>query len=583
MSVYTGRSDNTVNQLGSMRLTSYRDVLASPNFGKNAVFDSNPWEAGGFAESIPTCTSGLPIADDREVSADCLQMISPALKNVREMTQSLFEANLVGDLAEMRAGPLQYALGMSYRENSFDFVPDNLSDVQNEVDPIAGLFPNERSFGEFDVSEIYGELLIPIVSNGPTGVEHFTVELGGRISDWSMPQMPNLETYKALIDWGVTPRYRIRGGFNRAFRAPNLGELFLRRTQIFGGGGASRDWCSTGLSDPGAFSATPGPINSAQQVAQTLNLCQQLMGFTGASTYYDPLRTQDTAGGLGVPNTFGNPNLREEQADTWTIGVAMDLFEDWRVTVDWWQIDIENMIAVEGADATYQSCMDLGFNPTGDINNSACQRIKRNPTTGAGAQVDRSFTNEGRSSFSGVDLQLNWSHQLEDGGGLTLNTSATINLEEITQDRAALPEVDWAGFGPPAGFGAACALQLQCLNYDYRLINSVGYGRGEWNINVTHQYWPELKNQACRASPDSVACVYNSLPSYGLFSVTGNYRLFERYNVSLGIENLLNEEPPCNNSNPTATPFPTACTRVTDGATYDPLGRQFYISMTMDF
>ena len=182
-------------------------------------------------------------------------MISPALKNVREMTQTILEANLVGDLAEMKAGPLQYALGLAYRENSYNFVPDNLSDIQNEVDPIAGLFPNERSFGEFDVSEIYGELLIPIVSDGPTGFEHFNLELGGRVSDWSMENMPNLETYKALIDWGITQRYRIRGGFNRAFRAPNLGELFIKRTQVFGGFG-TRDWCSTGLSAPGGFSAT---------------------------------------------------------------------------------------------------------------------------------------------------------------------------------------------------------------------------------------------------------------------------------------------------------------------------------------
>ena len=33
VSLYTGRSDNTVDQLGSMRLHSYRDVLAFPNFG----------------------------------------------------------------------------------------------------------------------------------------------------------------------------------------------------------------------------------------------------------------------------------------------------------------------------------------------------------------------------------------------------------------------------------------------------------------------------------------------------------------------------------------------------------------------
>src|SRR5690606_37215998 len=193
VSLYTGRSDNVVNQLGSMRLSTYRDVVASPNWGRNATFDVNPWEFGGFAESIPTCTTGLPVVDDRDVSADCLQMISPALKNIREMTQTIFEGNLVGDLAEMPSGPLQYALGVAYRENSFDYVPDNLSDIQNLADPIAGLFPNESADGEFDVSEIYGELLVPIVQDGPTGVQHLNLELGARVSDWSMSHMPTLE------------------------------------------------------------------------------------------------------------------------------------------------------------------------------------------------------------------------------------------------------------------------------------------------------------------------------------------------------------------------------------------------------
>ena len=234
VTVSTGRSDNVVNQLGSVRLSSLRALYLVPNYGRGAVFDPNPTHSG-FAESNPTCASGLPIIDRFVPTEDCVQILSPSLKNEREMTQNILEANLTGDLVEMPSGPLQYALGLSYRDNSFNFVPDNLSDNANFLDPIAGTYPNEPSFGEFDVSELYGELLIPIVDDGPTGVDHFTVELGGRMSDWSMSNMPTLETYKALIDWGFTPRYRMRGGFNRAFRAPNLGELYIARTQIFGG------------------------------------------------------------------------------------------------------------------------------------------------------------------------------------------------------------------------------------------------------------------------------------------------------------------------------------------------------------
>jgi outer membrane receptor protein involved in Fe transport len=598
MSLYTGRSDNTAVQLGSTRLTTYKNMLASPNYGRNAAFDQNPNESGGFAEVIPTCTSGLPVVTDFEVSPDCVQMLAPALKNLQEMTQTIFEANLVGDLAEMRSGPLQYALGYTYRENSFDYTPDNLSDTQNITDPITGLFPNEHSGGEFDVSEIYGELLIPIIEDGPIGVEHFRVELGARVSDWSMEQMPNLETYKALMDWAVSPRYRIRGGFNRAFRAPNLGELFFRRTQVFAAGGATRDWCSQNLSAPGTFSATapdhvaavaagPGgnpPAVPAQlgnptpQTLHTLDMCRQLMGSEGAFLYYDnrPFTEQATAGGVGIPISFGNPNLREEQADTWTIGVAMDILEDWQLTVDWYQIQIENMIALESGDTTYQQCLDLAFNPSGSLTHPACVRIERNPGTGGGATVERSFTNAGIADFSGVDLQLTWNHQLDNGGGLNLNVAANMPLEEITQDNVNVLPIDHAGFN-------SCGLQLQCQNYDYRLFTTIGYqSQGNWQVSVRHQYWPELKNNACRTNTESVNCLYNSLPSYGHFALTGFYR-FNNYTVSAGIENLLDEEPPCIGANPAATPFPTACSHTGDGSTYDPLGRRFFLSMSMEF
>jgi outer membrane receptor protein involved in Fe transport len=579
VSLYTGRSDNIVNQLGSMSLVAYRNVLSSPNFGRNFTYDQNPWEFGGFAESTPSCPTGLPIMKRFMPAPGCVSMVSPSLKNQREMTQTILEANLVGDLAEMRAGPLQYALGASYRENSFNFVPDNLSDVENVVSSIAGLFPNEASNGYFDVTELYGELLIPIVADGPTGVEHFNVELGGRISDWSMEQMPNLETYKALIDWAVTPRYRIRGGFNRAFRAPNLGELFLKRTQIFGTGGATRDWCSQNLNQPGTFSATPptGPTGTpTQQNLQTLAICRALMG-SGAAAYYDDrlLTEQPTAGGLGVPNSFGNPNQREEQADTWTLGVAMDLLNDFTLTVDWYQIEIKNMIALEGADSTYQRCLDIQFNPSGDPNAPACRNIQRNPSTGNAGFVNRAFTNEGFAKFSGVDTQLNWSKQLAGGGGLNLNLVANWPVHEITRDRPDLAPIDHAGYD-------SCGLQMQCQNYDYRVFTTVGYSRGMWGFNVRHQHWPTLEHNACRTNPLANACINSTFPDYNLVSAAANLR-FDRYSVNFGIENLLDKDPPCLGADPANVGFPLACTHTGLGATYDPLGRRYYVSLVMDF
>jgi amino-acid N-acetyltransferase len=89
------------------------------------------------------------------------------------------------------------------------------------------------------------------------------------------------------------------------------------------------------------------------------------------------------------------------------------------------------MIAVESADATYQRCLDIGFNPTGDINNSACQQIFRSPTSGAGGYINRSYNNLGRSDFEGIDVQLNWSHQFAGVCGLEVSAYRAEQVGEI--------------------------------------------------------------------------------------------------------------------------------------------------------
>ena len=580
ITVSTGRTDNIIVQRGSSRISTYRAIMAFPNYGQNAIFDPNPYVAG-FAESIPTCTSGIPIIDNRAMSEDCATMFSPDLKNTNQVTQTILEANLVGDLIEMPAGPLAYAAGYTYRENSYVFEPDNLSDNQNLIDPIAGLFPNEDSGGEFDVSEIYGELLVPLVSNGPTGVQHLNLELGARVSDWSMEQVSNLTTYKALLDWAITPNYRIRGGWNRAFRAPNLGELFIGRTQIFGGGGTVfGDHCSQNMNNPASYSATSA---SEAQAAQTLAICRALMTESGAAEYYDnrELADQPTGGGLGIRNSFGQPLLNEEQADTFTLGVVMNFHENFTFTVDYYTIEIEDMIALEGADSTYERCLSMAFNPSGDADAPACQQIFRNPSNGNAANIDSSFTNEGRAVMSGIDLQLNWSRQLGNGG-INLNTVANYNLEATTQDRPGLEEIDHAGY-------SSCALQIQCQRYEYRLFTTFSYFTGPWTVSVRHQHWPSLDNSACRTNTQSNGCLYSTNPSYNLFALTAGYRFQDRYRVSLGIENLLDEEPPCLGYNPDANGgrFASPCTRGGgfggSGAVYDPLGRRFFVGMNMEF
>jgi len=584
VSVSTGRTDTQNILTGSIRLTSYRQLLASPNYGAGFEGDPNP-AVVGFAEGKPTCTSGIPIVRSFNMSSDCIEMLYAPLQNQTSMKQNIIEANLVGDLMDMRAGPLGYALGVTHREARFDFNPDNLIRQGSLADTIAGTFPTTISGGEFDVSEIYGELLVPIVSDGPRFVEHFTVELGGRISDWSVDQVDKVETYKALLDWGITPRYRLRGGFNRAMRAPNLGELFVGRSQVFQSlPTVFGDQCSQ-RNIAGPFSANPA-VSGAAQAAHSLAICRELMGAGGAFEYYDnrPISQQPETGGVGTQNTFGNPKVFEEQADTLTLGVVMDIFENTTLTVDYYEIEIVDMIGIQSPDSTFQSCLSIDLNPTGDATIPVCQSLVRNPGTGNAANIDLTFTNQGRAKVAGVDVQLDWTRMFN-SGGLNVSFIANYNIKSETQDRAELGTVDWAGT-------RGCALQIECQGYDYRTFTTLNYFRGPWNVTLRHQFWPDILDGTF-ATGGVVDPRGNVNTSYSLFYLGAGFSFSDRYTVRFGIENLFDKEPPFTGGDATNSRFPVPAQHITSvgrggfgaggSSVYEPLGRRGFVSMTMDF
>src|SRR5690606_38524531 len=79
-------------------------------------------------------------------------------------------------------------------------------------------------------------------------VQQLELELGARYSDYS--ETDSETTWKILGNWRINDQVRLRGGFNRATRAPNLGELFLNQQEVFTGGGSFGDPCSPRANAP---------------------------------------------------------------------------------------------------------------------------------------------------------------------------------------------------------------------------------------------------------------------------------------------------------------------------------------------
>ncbi|MGB5492765.1 MAG: TonB-dependent receptor, partial [Woeseiaceae bacterium] len=84
--------------------------------------------------------------------------------------------------------------------------------------------------GEYDVNELFLEARVPILE----GNQDLALDLGYRYSDYST--FGGESTYKVGFEYAPVDFLRVRAGFNRAVRVPNVDELFQPQTNgLFGG------------------------------------------------------------------------------------------------------------------------------------------------------------------------------------------------------------------------------------------------------------------------------------------------------------------------------------------------------------
>src|SRR5690606_2497350 len=108
-----------------------------------------------------------------------------------------------------------------------------------------------------------------------------------------------------------------------------------------------------------------------------------------AQEYYAPGSDQPN-GGSWTPfvNATGNTNVNPEEAETYTAGFVFTpdsgraLWDGITATVDWYSIEVTDMISVEPAEVVYQECLSVAANPTADPLTPACLRVNRNPGSG---------------------------------------------------------------------------------------------------------------------------------------------------------------------------------------------------------
>ncbi len=581
-SVNHGVTQTNTKQTGIYSLERLRAVMGAPNFGRGFTATGNA-AFGGFGASTATCTSGLNLfmVPEGGYSQDCLEAVSADLKARTYTRQTIVEANMQGKLVDLPAGALRGAIGASYRELDFEFTNDTLStEGRSFNDQALGIYPSGNSKGQFNVQEVYGELLVPLLSDIPA-IQQLSLELGGRISDFSTTGTSY--TYKILGDWQVTDWMRLRGGYNRAERAPNVAELFLARQQIFGANNVG-DLCSR--ANPGPFSANPANASGAQVEA----VCRAMMPNSVAeNAYYNggPGQTDVSTGGFAWPSAIGNPNLTPEKADTWTAGVVLSspfdtpMLSRLRLSVDYYNISVKDAIGQQSVGIVLRSCFDPALNPlvgtdaVAAANSAACQAITRNAVTGGLDNINLTYVNNARFRVQGIDANLDWNFPVGPGR-VGINSQFTYLLSFKAAELPVDPMLEFAGTQGPVAAG------LNGGNYRYRVFTTLNYNIDAFTIGLQWQHLPSIED----ATEAQFATPTLGAPSYDLFNLFSSYAVTDNVRLSFGVDNLFNRAPPLTGINPANT-NPLGTGNVPGGnigtGFYDDNGRRYYVGANFKF
>lgn len=561
-----GRTRVISYMAGTVSVENLRALAAAPNYGRNASITGNTLiDPAGFGGKIIRCESGLHYFDvSKEISQDCITAIEGRMVHMTTLSQNIVEANLQGGLANMPAGELRAAVGASFRSNRFDYHVDKLEQVQNIADLPAGLFGSGSTDGYIEAREIYGELLVPLLSDAPA-FRRLELDLGYRYSDYNA--VGGLSTYKALIDWEVNDTLRFRGGYNLATRAPNVGELFQNDTTtvVFSNVG---DPCLANTAAPYGNN----PNNPDRQ--RVIDLCNILINDPSSDYSLDPLnyRANEVPGGIALGDITGNQNLDAEEAKTWTFGaIIRSPFENpWldRLTasIDYYRIRVDGTIGTLSYDQTYQQCFDPQFNPNYDPENEFCRRIRRDPGTGDSGSIGLVNVNRGMLETAGYDLQVNWSAALADLGFTSIRgtVSWTILANYLDYDR-----IQAVADGPIEDFsGTGTAFR-------YRINNSLAYRTDSFGITLRHRFLPGQKHPSSVTDPQTTSI---GPRDYHIFDLVARWAPRDTIDLRAGIDNLFDRDPMITSRSPTSTGQ-----GITDAGYYDVLGRRYYVGMRVSF
>ncbi len=530
-------NESYINDMNKDRIIDALDVIADPVTGQAVCRSGNagcaPWnifQQGGVTQEA---------LDYMQTTA---VMYGSAATNVASasFTGSLGDYGMQVPWADEG---VYIAFGVEHRAESLSSTPDEVYAKGLRVGSGGRTPPVD---GSFNVSEIFAEALVPLVQ-GADMAQDLSLELAYRYSEYN--NLGGHHTYKVGLIWQPVEDIRFRGGYNRAVRSPNLLDLY--RPQGFGLGG-NEDICANDPSTGLPSASLEACLNTGVKPDQYGNI------LANPATQYNTLQG-------------GNPDLSPEIADTYTLGIVYtpEAIPGFSATIDYYKIKIADAIGNLGADDIVQTCAN-----TGDP--KLCSLVHRDAAgtlwlTQAG-YTETTNQNIGAFANSGVDVNLAYSTDAGDWGDLKFTLVGTYLLENRFSNP--LTDYDCVGF-----YGQQCGQPDAKWRHKFRV---------SWNTNFDTTIslnWRMIGSaQIDDASPDSdlgnegamarwEVNGIDKISARNFFDLSVVYDVNENIRASLGVNNILDSEPPI---------APSISSTGFTG-TYDTLGRYVFMGLKTNF
>lgn len=544
-----GFGDWTYDIYGSRDRNVIHDDIAPGVIGSRvnqllqAADGGNSLCAGGY--------NPFGIGNAATISPACAAYITRRISRYEDIGQNTVEGAVQGSLFALPAGDVKASVVGTYRENRYSFVPDAAL-IAGDVFATNATNPTR---GATNVKEIAGELFVPILKEKPF-FHSLNVSLGGRYSDYNVTG--GVWTYKAEGEWSPVRALLVRGGYQRAVRAPNIGELF-----------SSPTGAQVQIGNPPA-SGDPCDVRSVSRNGANASQLRALCVATGVpASLVDSYNFTTVA--IPVTNT-GNLALTPEKASTKTVGLvvkpdfASPVLRSLSFSVDFYDIAIRDVISTVAGNTALSKCYNQdGSNPGYSATNTFCQLISRDNTGGI-VNVSLPYLNLGGLKTRGVDFQLDWAIPLGTLGDLG-DARFTLNSVVSYLDSYQIKNFATDAFQEFRGtIDATNALPLP----RWRYTTTGNLTLGDFDFGLRWRHLDGMRDVTSVIRPASPAA---GVPAYDVFDLTARVRVNDAYQFRMGVTNLFDKAPLVVAGTPGNT-LP---------GTYDVLGRSFYVGVKARF